>query len=128
MVNAALPVLLTVIVCVALVTLTCTLPKLKLAGASPTAGAAAATPLPVREIACGLPVALLVMVIEPVLLATVVGVNVTLIVQLNPEPRLAPQLLLCANSPLAAILLMVSAALSELVSVIGLAAPVVLTV
>lgn len=124
--SAALPVLLTVTVCAALVVLICTLPKLKLAGSGPTTGDKAATPLPARAMACGLPVALLVMVIAPVLLATVAGVNVTLIVQLNPVPRLAPQLLFCANSPDAVILLKVSVALPELVSVTVFAALVTL--
>lgn len=108
--------------------LICTLAKGKLAGNGPTTGDAAATPLPVRAMACGLPGALLVIMIEPALLADVVGLKVTLIVQLNPAPTLAPQVLLCANSPVAAILLMLSAAPPELVNVTIFAALVVLIV
>jgi hypothetical protein len=54
---------------------------------------AGATPVPVRLTDCGLPLALSVMVRVPLRTPVVVGVKVTLIVQLAPAPTLAPQVL-----------------------------------
>ena len=60
-----------------------------------------AVPVPVSETVCGLFEALSVMVSAPVREPLAVGVNVTLTVQLELAPTLAPQLLVCAKSPLA---------------------------
>jgi len=60
-----------------------------------------AIPVPVRETLCGLFEALSVMVSTPLREPLAVGVNVTLTVQLELPATLAPQLLVCAKSPLA---------------------------
>ena len=57
--------------------------------------AAAAIPLPLRAAVCGLPLALSVTDRVPVRVPVAVGVKLTLILQLAPAFRLAPQLLLC---------------------------------
>jgi hypothetical protein len=62
----------------------------------------AARPVPAKAIVWGLLGALSVMVTVPYLLPTAVGVNVTLMMQLAPTLRLAPQVLLAAKSPVAA--------------------------
>src|SRR5712692_501004 len=67
------------------------------------------TPEPVREINCGLFEALSVIVNMPLRKPLAVGVKVTLTVQLELAPTLAPQLLVCAKSPLACIPLMLVA-------------------
>jgi len=69
---------------------TATFPKFRLVGKRLTTGA---TPVPLNETFCGLPAALSVTDSVPVRLPVPVGVNVTLIVQLAPAPRLIPQLL-----------------------------------
>jgi len=60
-----------------------------------------AVPVPVSETLCGLFEALSVIVSVPVREPLAVGVNVTLTVQLELAATLAPQLLVCAKSPLA---------------------------
>ncbi len=65
-VSAALPVLVSVTDCGALVVLVGWLAKVKLAGAKDTTGAGTPAPVPDRVIACGLPAASSTMVIEPV--------------------------------------------------------------
>jgi len=60
-----------------------------------------AVPVPVSETLCGLFEALSVMVSVPVREPLAVGVKVTLTVQLELAATLAPQLLVCAKSPLA---------------------------
>jgi hypothetical protein len=60
-------------------------------------------PVPVRAMVCGLPVALSVMVAEPVRVPTVVGLNQIMIVQLPPASTLVPQLVAWLKSPLATI-------------------------
>jgi len=60
-----------------------------------------AVPVPVSEIVCGLLEALSVMVNVPLRVPPPVGVNVTLIVQLELAATLEPQVLVCAKSPLA---------------------------
>ena len=60
-----------------------------------------AVPVPVSETVCGLLEALSVMVKLPLRVPLAVGVKVTLTVQLELVATLAPQLLLCAKSPLA---------------------------
>jgi hypothetical protein len=66
------------------------------------------TPVPLREAACGLPGALSVTDSLPVTLLVTCGVNLTLIGQLAPEARLAPQVLVSVKSAVAATLLMIS--------------------
>ena len=77
----------------------------------------AAEPVPVREMMCGLPVALSVMVMAPVLVPVAVGVKVTEMVQLAPAAMKTPQLVVCAKSPLGTMLVMSSDALPVFVSV-----------
>lgn len=67
--------------------------NIKLVAERPTAGA---VPVPERLMVCGLLPALSEMVIAPVNGPTVVGVNVTLIVQLPPAATELPQVLVCA--------------------------------
>src|SRR6516164_8512630 len=95
-VSVAVPLLVNVTPCAALVVFTVWLAKLKLAGVSVTAGALAAAPVPVRLTVCGLPCALAVIDTAPVRVPVAVGVKVTLIVQLALAANDAPQLLLCA--------------------------------
>ena len=64
-------------------------------------------PLPPRLTICGLLKALSVIVNEPVLLPDAVGVKVTLMVQVAPEARLVPQVLIWAKSPVVTMLVMV---------------------
>ena len=70
--------------------------------------------------------ALSVIVSVPVRLPAAVGVKVTEILQLAVAARLLPQVLVSAKSPVAAIEVMVSAAVPELVRVTVCAARVVL--
>ena len=90
------------------------MPKLKLVGAKLIPGP---TPVPDRATVCGLPLALSVTVIVPDWLPVAVGVNVTLMVQFPPAATDVPQVLLCAYCVLAATLLILSAAVPELVRV-----------
>lgn len=60
-------------------------------------------PMPISNTVVGLLVALLVIVTEPVLVPVAVRRKVTLIVRLAPAAMLAPQVFVCAKSPLAAI-------------------------
>jgi hypothetical protein len=78
-----------------------------------------AVPVPLRETVCGLPAALSVNETVPVALPEMVGARVTLIMQFAPAASVEPQLLVCAKFALAAILVMVSVAVPELVSVMG---------
>jgi hypothetical protein len=57
---------------------------------------AKATPVPLKLTLCGLPVALLVIVIAPVRVPATVGVKVTLIVQLAPAASVDPQVVVRA--------------------------------
>ena len=98
------------------------MPKLKLVGEKLTL---AATPVPDSVTVCGLPVALSVTVTVPGWLPRAVGVNVTLMEQLAPAATEAPQVLACAYCALATMLVMLSAAVPELVSVMVCAALVV---
>ena len=59
----------------------------------------AAVPTPLRETACGLPLALSVILTVAVRWPVVVGVKVTLIVQFAPALTLVPQVLVSAKSP-----------------------------
>src|SRR5229473_7342641 len=85
------------------------------------------TPVPVRLTVARPFVALLEIVREPVRVPAVVGVNVTLKVQLAPAARLVPQLFVCAKSPLTAIELIDAGAFPVLCTVTACAALVVPT-
>src|SRR5260370_19636657 len=74
-------------------------------------------PLPERVTDCGLAGALSDMVIAPARAPVAVGVNVTEMLHEAVAARLVPQLSVSAKSPLALMLIMVSAALPGLVSV-----------
>jgi len=74
-------------------------------------------PLPDKLTVCGLPVALSVIDSVPVLVPVVVGVKVTLIVQLAPVLSLAVPLFASEKSPLAVMVLMFTVLLPVLVSV-----------
>jgi hypothetical protein len=97
MASAALPVLVSVTICAALVVFTCWLANVKFDDDRLTVGAGTAVPVPLSVIECGLPVALSVMDTVAVRVPSAVGVNVTLIVQfpLFPATEL-PHVLVCA--------------------------------
>ena len=82
--------MLNVTVWAGLVVPTSWLANVRLAGDSPTA-----IPLPLRATVCGLPLASSVTDRVPLRVPVVVGVKFTLILQLAPLPKLAPQLLVC---------------------------------
>jgi len=86
---------------------------------------AGAVPVPVNETVCGLPPALSVTEMEPVREPVAVGAKVTEIVQVPAAATEAPQVLVWLKSPLAAIVVIVSAADPVLVSVTTWAALVV---
>jgi hypothetical protein len=65
------------------------------------------------------------MVNEPVLLPAAVGVNVTLMVQFAPAGKLVPQVLLCAKSPVATMLVIIKAAVPVLLNATACGALVV---
>lgn len=115
-INVALPVLVNVAVCDALVLPTTWLPKARLSVERLTAGPDA-TPVPFNAIVCGLPGALSVIVIAPESVPRAPGVNMTVIVQLAPAARLLPQLFDWAKLPFTAMLVMVKAALPVLLTV-----------
>ena len=83
--------------------------------------AAGAVPLPDKLTACGLPLAVSLMLTEAVSLPPAVGVNVTLIVQLAPAASELPQVLVWAKAlalaPVIATLVMLNVALPSLVRV-----------
>jgi hypothetical protein len=78
---------------------------------------AKSAPLPPKDTTCGLPAALSVIVIEPFLLPSAVGVKVTLMVQLAATARVVPQVLVCAKSPVATMLVIFRAAVPGLLNV-----------
>lgn len=116
-VSVAFPELLSVMVCAVLVLLSSWAAKVRLVGERDAAGP---VPVPERLTLCGLPEASSVMVSVPVSAPPSVGVKLTLIVQEALAATLLPQLLVWAKSPLMAMLVMVSAAVPVLLSVIGL--------
>jgi hypothetical protein len=122
MFSNVVPVFLSVTNFAALVVFTMRVPKDKLVADKLTA---AAVPVPDRATVCGLPVALSVTVIVPGWLPVAVGVNVTVMEQLAPAATEAPQVLVSAYWVLATMLVMLSAVLPELVSVMVCAALVV---
>ncbi len=119
MLNVALPVLVSVTDCAALVVPTAWLGNKRLAGERLTAGA---VPVPLRLTVCGLLLALSVMVRTPVRVPVAVGVKVTRIEQFAPGATELPQVLVWAKSPLVTMLAIVSGALPVLVSRTVLAA------
>jgi hypothetical protein len=80
--------------------------------------AAGEIPVPVSEADCGLPTPLNATVTFPVRVPVTVGVNVTLIVHIPDAAIVVPQLLVCAKSPLATTLVMLTAVAILLVAVI----------
>jgi hypothetical protein len=80
--------------------------KTKLPGKRVIAGAL--MPMPLRGTVCGLPTALSTIMMAPMRVPVAVGVNVTRMLQLARAARLAPQLLVCAKSPLAVMLRLVT--------------------
>jgi hypothetical protein len=88
-------------------------------------------PVPLRLTVCGLPAALSVIVTSPVLGPSAVGVNRTLMVQLEPAARVAPQVVVreksLALAPVITMLEMVKTALPMFLTVTELAALVVPT-
>ena len=126
MINVALPVLARVTVCDALVVPTaCGVANVTLAGERLAMGAV--TPVPVSEIACGLVAALSTKVTDPTALPAVVGVKVTLMVQIPPAARDEPQVLVCAKGGVAVIEPRVRAAVPLFVTVTVCAALVEFT-
>src|SRR5947208_1358932 len=121
MVKAAVPLLAKLTAIRALVVASSWLPKSRLVGANPTAGA---VPFPLSATVCGLPLALSVTNSVPVRILEAVGVKVTLIEQLAPAAKvpglvgqaLAP-VLVAAKSPEAAKEVIVKAAVPVLVNV-----------
>src|SRR3989454_2839205 len=127
MVSAALPVLVSVAVCAALNVPSGWLANVRLSVDSLTAGPVS-TALPVRLIFCGLSAALSVMLIVPVKRPGIVGVKVTLMVQLAPAARLLPQLLVWKKFKLATMPAMVRVALPLFISVTAIGRLLVPTV
>jgi hypothetical protein len=126
MVREAVPVLVSVMDCAALVVFTVWLENVRLAGDRLTPGDE--VPVPVRFTVWGLPLALSVMVIVPVWVPAAVGVNFTLIEQFAPAASEAPQVVVSEYCALATMLLIVSDAVPELVSVTDCAGLVVFKV
>jgi hypothetical protein len=124
MLRIELPVLLSLICCVALVDPNSWPAKFRVAGETDTLGAGA-KPVPLSEVFCGLPAASSVALSVPVRVPPAVGVNVTLIVQFVPGARVAPQLFVSAKSPLAVMLEMLSTAFPEFVNLTSCAGLVV---
>src|SRR5437868_2568692 len=90
------------------------------------AGVGAAVPAPESVTLCGLPAALSVMVTAPVRGPVPARRTSSLMAQFAPAARDAPQVLVCAKSPVAAMPVMVRAALPVFESVTVCAALVVL--
>jgi hypothetical protein len=125
MLRDAVPELVSVTDCAALVVFNAWPAKVRLVGDNDTAGAFGAAPVPVRLTVWGLPAALSVMVMVPVCVPLAVGVNLTLIEQFAPAASDAPQVVVSEYCALATILLIERDALPELVSVMDWAALVV---
>ena len=93
----AVPVLVKVTACAALVVATVWLANVRLVDDKLTTGAVAATAVPLSETFCGLDAPLSVNEMAPVSVPEAVGVNVTEIVQLALAARLDPQLFVSAK-------------------------------
>ena len=118
--SAPLPLLVSVAVCATLVVPTACVPKVRLVVDKVTAPADA-VPVPVRLTACGLLLALSVTVTFAVRTPVVVGLKLTVMVQLAPAAKLVPQDWLPVKSPalapVRAMLVILSAVLPGLVRV-----------
>jgi hypothetical protein len=101
MVRGPDPVLVNVTVCAALVVPTFWLANVSFAGTKLTAGA---TPVPLKGTLNWLPEILSVIVNSPLRVPVAVGVKVTAMVQFAPGVKLVTQVLLCAKSPVTAML------------------------
>ena len=97
MFSVAPPPLVSVTVCAALVLPTFCEVKVSAVGLSDTPGA---KPVPLRLTLCGLPAASLLMTMLPLRAPEVVGVKVTLMVQLAAAARKVVQVVVLAKSPL----------------------------
>jgi hypothetical protein len=119
--SAALPVLVSVTVCAALVVPTSVVKVSGPVAESETTGAGAAVPVPVRVTDCGEPAALSASETDAVKVAADAGVKVIAIEHIAPAATDVPQVLVSAKSvelgPVMETLLMESAALPVLVSV-----------
>ena len=115
MVNSPLPVFVKVTVCRVLVVSTFWLAKVSEAGENVTV--AAADPVPLRLTVWGLPATLSLMLIVPVSVPVVAGVNVTLIVHVAPDTTEVPQLFVSPKLPVALIDVIASVTLPVFVSV-----------
>jgi hypothetical protein len=73
-------------------------------------------PVPVRVIDCGLPLAVSVIVTVPLRTPLAVGWNLTLMIHSAATAKELPQVLLCAKSPLAAMLVILNAAVPSFLS------------
>jgi hypothetical protein len=104
-----------VTVCAGLLVSTAWLANVSDVGDKLTAGAP--EPVPVRLTVCGLPAALSAMLMLPVKVPVVVGVNVTLIVQAAPAATDDPQVFVSPKFVLAVIDVMLNATLPVLVNV-----------
>ena len=96
MVRVAVPLLVSVTACAALVVPTTWLPKLRLVVERVAAGPVVVAPVPLRLTVCGLPAALSVIERVPERVPVAVGVKVTLMVQLAAAATEAPQVLVWA--------------------------------
>ena len=127
MLRAVLPLFLRVTLLAALVVPISRVAKVRVDGDTVTAE----IPVPLRLTVCGLPAALSLIVTAAVLVPRAVGVNRTLIVQLELAARLAPHVVVREKSPLFApvivMLAIVKTALPVLVTVTDWAALVVPT-
>ena len=104
------------------------LPKVSGAGVSDTAGDdGGAAPVPPSSAACGLPAAFDATLIAPLRAPRTVGVNVTSIVHVADGASVAPQEFVCAKSPDATMLAMLSVAPPVFCKVSDCAAEVVPT-
>lgn len=124
MLKAAVPLLVSVTGCAALVVPSACVPNVRLVADKLTAGA---VPVPVRLIDCGLLAALSVIVTMPVLVPVAAGSKVTLIVQLAPPATELPHVLVSVKSPLAVILVMFKVSVLVSLSVTACAALLVPT-
>ena len=112
--------LVTVTICGGLLVPTLNEPKDRLVGNTVTW-----LPLPLRLTVCGLPAALSVIASVPLRKPPLVGLKVTDIEQFLPAAKFALQLLVCAKSPVVAMLAILSAAFPVLDKVTGFAELVV---
>src|SRR5581483_8587129 len=123
--NGAEPLFVSAKLWAALVVPTRTVPKSSEPFEKETSGA---TPVPDKFTVCGLPAALSISVRPPEFVPVLVGVKVTLIVQVAPTASEFPQLLVCAKAPVAVMLVIVRGAVPLLPKVRICGALVVLSI